>query len=89
MVFTILPRKGIQWDQNTILLGEKKHDVEAKLGAPQTVFDHSYYYFESNIRFDFSPNGELEFIEFLGGITGTIQPVIFEVQAFQVDADTL
>lgn len=89
MIFTILPQKGILWDQHTILLGEKKNNVEAKLGVPQSVFDHSYYYFESNIRFDFSPNGELEFIEFLGGITGIIQPVIFGVQAFQVDADVL
>lgn len=89
MFFTILPLKGIQWDRQSILLGEKKIDVEAKLGPPQAIHKHSYYYFESELRFDFSPKGELECIEFLGGMQGKIQPIIFDVQAFQKEANDL
>lgn len=89
MFFTILPLKGIQWESQSIFFGEKKLDIEEKLGLPQEVKNNSYYYFESNLRFDFSPNGELECIEFLGGIMGNIQPVIFGVQAFQAEADDL
>lgn len=85
--FTILPLKGIQWDGQSIFLGEKKMDIESKLGISQNVRDNSYYYFESNLRFDFSTDGELECIEFLGGIMGNIQPIIFGIQAFQEDAD--
>ena len=89
MDFTILPLKGIHWDSQSVFFGEKKMDVEAKLGVPQGIKNNSYYYFESNLRFDFSSNGELECIEFPGGIMGNIQPVIFGVKAFQIDADDL
>lgn len=89
MDITILPLKGIQWDNQSVFFGEKKIDVEAKLGIPQEVYENSYYYFQSNLRFDFSRNDELECIEFLGGIMGNVQPIIFGVQAFQIDADDL
>ena len=62
--------------------------VEAKLGQPDIV-DQSLYYFDSELRFDFSEKGRLEFIEFLGGYYGNIQPIIYGIQAFQVNADEL
>ena len=89
MFFTILPLEGIRWGSQTILFGEKKVDIEAKLGAPSGVRDGSYYYFESNLRFDFSPSDELECIEFLGGVKGYIQPIIYNVPAFQENAEDL
>lgn len=88
MLFTILPLKGIQWDNQNILLGSTKEDVEAKLGQPEIV-DNSYYYFNSELRLDFSEKNELEFIEFLAGHNGDIQPTIYGIQAFQVSADEL
>lgn len=88
MVFTILPLEGIQWDDQNILLGSTKKDIEAKLGQPDIV-RNSYYYFNSELRFDFSENNELEFIEFLSGCNGNIQPIIYGVKAFQVSADHL
>lgn len=88
MVITILPLEGIQWDNQNILLGSTKKDVEAKLGKPEIV-RNSYYYFKSELRFDFSKNDELESIEFLSGHNGDIQPVIYGVKAFQVSADEL
>ncbi|MGO5114665.1 hypothetical protein ACTQ33_06490 [Candidatus Avoscillospira sp. LCP25S3_F1] len=88
MLFTILPLKGIQWDNQYILLGNTREAVEAKLGQPEIV-GNSYYYFKSELRLDFSGEDKLEFIEFLAGYNGDIQPLIYGVQAFQVGADEL
>lgn len=88
MNFTILPLEGIQWSNQTILLGSTKEDIEAKLGQPDIVHN-SYYYFNNELRFDFSEKGKLETIEFLAGYTGEIQPIIYGIQAFQVSADDL
>lgn len=88
MNFTMLPLRGIQWNDQDILLGSTTEDIEAKLGQPFIV-DNSFYYFNNELRFDFSEKGELEFIEFLGGYNGNIQPIIYGIQAFQVNADEL
>ena len=74
MNFTMLPLRGIKWDDQEVLLGSTMKDVEAKLGQPDIV-DYSLYYFDSELRFDFSEKGRLEFIEFLGGYHGNVQPV--------------
>lgn len=88
MNFTMLPLQGIRWDEQEVLLGSTMEAVEAKLGQPDIV-DQSLYYFDSELRFDFSEKGRLEFIEFLGGYHGNIQPIIYGIQAFQVNADEL
>ena len=63
--------------------------VEAKLGQPDIV-DQSLYYFDSELRFVlFLRKVDCEFIEFLGGYYGNIQPIIYGIQAFQVNADEL
>ena len=41
------------------------------------------------LRFDFDDDGKVEFIEFLGSIDGELQPIIYDVPAFQSKADTL
>ena len=41
------------------------------------------------MRFDFDDDGKVEFIEFLGGIDGKLQPTIYGVSVFQSKADTL
>ncbi len=88
MLITILPLQGIRWSDKIIRLGSTTADVEAVLGHPEIVGE-SYYYFESELRLDFSEDGKLEFIEFLAGLDGKIQPVIYGIQAFQADADEL
>lgn len=88
MFFTILPLEGIQWDEQSILFGCTKKEVEAKLGQPKIV-KNSYYYFNNELRFDFSDTEELEFIEFLAGRNGNVQPVIYGEKAFLILADEL
>ena len=41
------------------------------------------------MRFDFDDDGKVEFIEFLGGIDGKLQPTIYGVSVVQSKADTL
>ena len=59
------------------------------MGEPYSTWDDSLYYFNNELRFDFDDDGKVEFIEFLGSIDGELQPVIYDVPAFQIKADTL
>lgn len=88
MVIEIKPLEGIFFDSKAILLGENKNGLEEKLGIPE-IIRKSFYYFNRELRFDFSLEGEIEFIEFLGGKEGSIQPVIYGVPAFQINAKEL
>ena len=64
-------------------------DVKNLLGEPYSTRDDSLYYFNNELRFDFDDDGKVEFIEFLGSIDGELQPIIYDVPAFQSKADTL
>ena len=88
MTFTIKPLEGLQCGEQCIPLGCSKEAVEAVLGQPDIVRD-SFYYFCSELRFDFDKNGNAEFIEFSGGIDGQIQPQIYGISAFTAEADEL
>lgn len=79
------PLEGIEWNGNFISLGCSKVDVEGIFGNPQVV-RQSYYYFQNELRFDFDKKGKLEFIEFLGGVDGCLNPVIYGISAFVCDA---
>lgn len=88
MKFEVKPLDGIYWDNKTIKLGDKKDVVESELGKPE-VFDNVYYYFDSELSFHFNKEGNVEFIEFLAGIDGKIQPIIYGESAFNILADEL
>ena len=77
----VKPLEGIEWNGKNILFGSTKKDVENVLGKSESKKE-SYYYFDSTLRFDFDENGELEFIEFLGGIECSVHPVIYGTDAF-------
>jgi len=47
------------------------------------------YYFGSELRLDFDGQGELEFIEFLGGPDGKLRPELYGQDAFAEDAEEL
>ena len=66
-----------------------KSDVENVLGSGET-YDESRYYYQDELAVDYSSkDNTVEFIEFLGGPDGEIQPEIYGVKAFQVDAEEL
>lgn len=85
----IVPLAGIECDGAKIALAASGKDVEQVLGEPYGTWKDSLYYFNNELRFDLDRDGNIEFIEFLGGIDGNIQPTIYGVSAFQIKADDL
>lgn len=85
----LIPLSGIQIQDKTIALSSTRREVEALLGAPYSSHKNSLYYFQNEVRFDFDANDRLNFIEFLAGIDGQLQPQIYGVPAFQIEADDL
>lgn len=86
MKVIIKPLECIEFDKRKIQLGCTRESVESILGKP-SVMESSYYYFDNEIRFDFGRDNKLEFIEFLGGIDGTLQPEIYGINPFTENAD--
>lgn len=85
----IIPLIGIRIDDITIDLSIPRQAVENLLGKPCGATEHSLFYFNHELRIDFDKNNKVEFIEFLAGMDGKIQPQIYGVYAFQTKADNL
>lgn len=85
----IIPLTGIKIDDKIISLSTLRENVEDLLGAPCRTWKNSLYYFNNELRFDFDENGRVDFIEFLAGADGEIQPQIYGVYVFQTEADDL
>lgn len=73
----------------TIYLGMDKTSVFNVIGKGESFNDKRYYYFNSDLAIDFDDKNKVEFIEFLGGIDGEMQPMIYGVSAFEENADDL
>lgn len=84
----IRPLDGIVINDTEIKLGASEGDVRAVLGEPSSKGKNSLYFCGNELRFDFN-NGGVEFIEFLGGLDGELQPTVYDVPAFQTNADEL
>ncbi|MBP1535467.1 MAG: hypothetical protein IK999_15285 [Ruminococcus sp.] len=85
----LFPLNKIVLDDKEIRLGMTKSDVENVLGSGET-YDELRYYYQDELAVDYSSkDNTVEFIEFLGGPDGEIQPEIYGVKAFQVDAEEL
>ena len=85
----IIPLMGIKLNDKTIALSASREDVVNLLGEPYGKWKNYLYYFKNELRFVFDKKEKIEFIEFLGGIDGEIQPSIYGVSAFGMDAKEL
>jgi len=85
---TIMPLEGIIIDGRMLSLGAPRGEVEAVLGNGERV-EHSAYYDDSELRFDYDSAERVEFIEFLGGVDGKVQPTMEGRPVFQIDAKEL
>ncbi|MBE6023425.1 MAG: hypothetical protein E7231_09355 [Cellulosilyticum sp.] len=88
-IIEIMPLIGIKWGNNAINILDSSNQVKSILGEPESIFKKSYYYFNSDLRIDFDENNCVEFIEFLAGINGKLQPIIYGIKAFETDVDNL
>lgn len=85
----IIPLVGIEFAGVTVALSSSREDVKKSLGEPYSIWKNALFYFNNELRFDFDNDGKVEFIEFLGGIAGKLQPTIYGVSVFQSKADDL
>lgn len=87
MRIEIYPLDKVVIDGNSICLGMERAAVEAAIGKGQFV-GHRYYYYNSDMAIDYKDE-KVEFIEFLGGIDGSLHPQIYGVSAFDTPAEEL
>lgn len=88
MNIEIYPLEKIVINGVPIYLGMEQSAVEAAIGKGQLVRKR-YYYFENDMAIDYDSNKTVKFIEFLGGIDGSVHPVIYGVSVFDTLADEL
>lgn len=88
MNIEIYPLEKVLIDSTEICFGMNQSDVETAIGKGQ-VAGKRHYYFNNEMAIDYNENGTVAFIEFLGGIDGKIQPVIYGKCVFGTKADEL
>lgn len=85
----LIPLKGLRMGDQLLPLSASKEQVEALLGSAEVVHGSRWYYVKSDLSVSFDPSGQVEFIEFLGGLEGQLQPIIYGLPAFQTGAGEL
>lgn len=88
MHIEIYPLEKVIIDRVPIYLGMDQSAIEAAIGKGQLT-GKRYYYYNNEMAIDYSVNKTVEFIEFLGGIDGSVHPVIYGISAFDAAADEL
>lgn len=88
-IVKIIPLIGIKIGSKNIKFYDNQQKIKIILGKPESIYKNSYYYFQGELRIDFDESGLVVFIEFLGGMNGKIQPEIYGVKVFEVEADNL
>ena len=87
MKIQIIPLEKIVIDGKDICLGMTRSEVITLLGDGE--FTHRHYYYNSELAIDYDEEDKVEFIEFLGGIDGKLQPIIYGKYAFKTLADDI
>lgn len=88
MNIELYPLEKVVIDGASIYLGMEQSAVESVIGKGELV-GKRYYYYNSEMAIDYNDHQMVEFIEFLGGIDGNVQPKIYEKYAFKTKADDL
>jgi len=88
MDIEIFPLEKVVIGKFAVFLGMKRSEVEKVIGLGQAIGGRTYYY-EDELAIDYDKNDKVEFIEFLGGIEGVLQPKIYGVSVFEANADEL
>lgn len=88
MRIEMIPLERVVIDGVSVAFGMDRALVVAAIGCGEQVGGRSYYY-DSEMAIDYDEDGRVDFIEFLGGIDGSLHPDIFGVSAFDTPADDL
>ncbi len=74
----------------SIDLGMERSAVESVIGKGEYVKPRErYYYYNNEMAIEYNDDNKVEFIEFLGGVDGSLRPMIYGVSAFDTPADEL
>lgn len=84
----IYPLEKAVIDNVAIVLGTEQSNIEAALGRGQQVGER-YYYYNGELAISYDSFGKVNFIEFLGGVDGQLEPTIFGVPVFESDAKVI
>lgn len=87
MTIEIYPLDKVLIDGEAICFAMEQSAVEAVIGKGILVGTR-YYYFNDEMAIDYNDN-KVEFIEFLGGVDGSLQPVIYGKSVFESQSDDL
>lgn len=88
MNIEIYPLEKVVIDDVSVCLGMEQSEVETAIGKGQLVGER-YYYYNGDMAIDYTDDKKVDFIEFLGGICGSLRPKIYGVSAFDTKADEL
>lgn len=83
----IHPLDKVVFDNASVCFGMEKLSVELVLGIGEGVGNRCYY-LGGEVAVDYKEN-KVDFIEFMGGVDGDIEPVIYGASAFDVNAEEL
>lgn len=83
------PREGMEFDGAFLRFGDSRAETEALLGLPEDRQPNRSFHLRGELRLDFDGEGKLEFMEFLGGLRGELQPLLYDRSVFQTDAQEL
>ena len=86
MKIEIYPLDKVVFEGVPVCQGVERSAVENAIGVGQLI-GKRYYYYNNELAIDYNENGTVEFIEFLGGVEGSLQPTIYGVFAFGTDAE--
>ena len=87
MNIEIYPLEKVVIDGVAVCFGMERSAVETAIGKGQFIGKRCYY-FNNEMVIDYSDN-KVEFIEFLGGVDGILNPVIYEISVFEAQAKDL
>ena len=83
----IYPLEKVVINGIAVCFGMEQSEVEFLIGAGQKI-GNRYYYCNGEAAIDYNEN-KVEFIEFLGGIDGVYQPMLYGVSVFDTQAEKL
>lgn len=86
MSIQMIPLEKVVIDGVLISFGMKRDAVENAIGRGERV-DDRYYYKNGELAIAYDREKRVEFVEFLGGIDGTLRPEIDGISVFEADAD--
>lgn len=84
----LYPLDRIEIDGKALRLGDSRLAAEAVLGAGD-LMGNRWYYCQNQLAVEYDSQEKVKFIEFLGGIDGSLRPLLDGVSIFDGEAEEI